>query len=71
MFQTHVLRDPAASDLTRAERRRLIELLVRFPFTVRRLAGWHKAMTTAGGVDLREMNRKTMQSRLIPGLFFA
>ena len=71
MFQTHVLRDPAASDLTRAERRRLIELLVRFPFTVRRLAGWHKAMTTAGGVDLREVNRKTMQSRLIPGLFFA
>ena len=71
MFQTHALGDPAASDLTRAERKRLVELLVRFPFTVRRLAGWEKAMTTAGGVDLREVNRKTMQSRLIPGLFFA
>lgn len=71
MFQTHALRDPAASGLTRAERRRLVELLVRFPFTVTRLAGWHKAMTTAGGVALGEVNRKTMQSRLIPGLFFA
>lgn len=32
---------------------------------------WHKAMVTKGGVVLNEVNPKTMESRLLPGLYFA
>jgi predicted flavoprotein YhiN len=33
--------------------------------------GFRKAEVTAGGVDLREVDSRTMQSKLVPGLFFA
>lgn len=32
---------------------------------------WHKAMVTRGGIELAEVNAKTLESRLISGLFFA
>lgn len=32
---------------------------------------WHKAMVTCGGVALNEVNSKTLESRLISGLYFA
>ncbi|QAA75879.1 MAG: Uncharacterized protein YhiN [Candidatus Bipolaricaulis sibiricus] len=41
------------------------------PFPVRSLGGWNEAMVTAGGVRLAEVDPKTLQSRLVPGLFFA
>lgn len=40
-------------------------------FPVISLGGWNEAMVTAGGVRLGEVDPKTMQSRLVPGLFFA
>lgn len=33
--------------------------------------GWKEAQVTAGGVDLAEINRNTMESKLVPGLYFA
>jgi predicted flavoprotein YhiN len=33
--------------------------------------GYRKAEVTAGGVSLSEVDSKTMQSKLVPGLFFA
>ena len=33
--------------------------------------GFKKAEVTAGGVDLREVNSSTMESKLVPGLYFA
>ncbi len=41
------------------------------PFPVRSLGGWNEGMVTAGGVRLAEVDPKTLQSRLVPGLFFA
>jgi predicted flavoprotein YhiN len=32
---------------------------------------WHKAMVTKGGIPPEEINPKTLESRLTPGLFFA
>jgi predicted flavoprotein YhiN len=42
-----------------------------FRFRVAALGGWEEAMATRGGVDLSEVDPKTMRSRLVPGLFFA
>ena len=63
--------DLTGAHLTRDARTALIELLTEGPFPVERLAGPRDAMVTRGGVSLREINPKTMEARLVPGLFYA
>ena len=57
-------------DVTRAERLLLRNRVLQPAFTIARLGGDSEAKATAGGVSLDEVNRKSMQSRLVPGLFF-
>lgn len=57
--------------LNRDGRRRLAGVLGGLPFMVSRIGGFSVAMATAGGVALDEVNPKTMESALVPGLFFA
>jgi predicted flavoprotein YhiN len=38
---------------------------------IEKVGGFNMAMVTAGGVNLNEVNPKTMESRLVPGLYFA
>lgn len=51
-------------------RDRLIKTLVWTPLTVTGHDGFNQAMITRGGIKLKEIEPKTMQSRLIKGLFF-
>jgi len=62
--------DLTGAHLSRQDRLALIELLTGCPFVVGRLGGVHEAMVTRGGVSLPETDPKTMESRLVPGLFF-
>ncbi|NCN99646.1 NAD(P)/FAD-dependent oxidoreductase [Candidatus Falkowbacteria bacterium] len=55
--------------LTRPERLTLINLMKRLPFTVTSLMGLDKAVVTSGGIDLEEVDLKTMRSRLHSNLF--
>jgi len=57
--------------VTRIERKRLLNLLKSFPVRVAHLSGFGKAIITAGGVSLKEINSQTMQSKIVPNLFFA
>ena len=57
------------SQLTRAERLRLIELLVRAPLGWTGHEGYKKAEVTGGGVGLGEIDPRTMESRRHKGLF--
>ncbi|MBO8158109.1 NAD(P)/FAD-dependent oxidoreductase [Thermosyntropha sp.] len=57
--------------ITREERRRLLELLKNLNFTVNGTRPIAEAIVTAGGVNVKEINPKTMESKLIKGLFFA
>lgn len=59
------------NEITKEERRRMISILKHFTLTVRRTRPLDEAIVTAGGVDVREVNPKTMESKLVPGLFFA
>ncbi|MBI4971010.1 MAG: NAD(P)/FAD-dependent oxidoreductase [Candidatus Omnitrophica bacterium] len=59
------------SQLKREERELLIRSLFHFPLVVARLYGYEKAEATAGGVDLSEVDTRTMESRIQPRLFFA
>jgi len=56
--------------LTRAERERLIDCLVRCELPVSGYLGYDSAEVTAGGVALSEINPKTMESRRHRGLYF-
>ncbi|MDR1960031.1 MAG: NAD(P)/FAD-dependent oxidoreductase [Planctomycetaceae bacterium] len=62
--------DLAAANLGKAARKTLLRYLTDAPFIVEELGGYQEAMVTRGGVVLAEVNRNTMESRLVPGLFF-
>jgi predicted Rossmann fold flavoprotein len=63
--------DKKLNSVTREERKKLARLLKEFTVEVRALAGFDKAMVTAGGVSLSEIDSKTMKSKIIDNLFFA
>ena len=57
--------------ITKKERKTLIKLLKGFPLKPEKLLGFEKAIVTTGGIDLKEVDSKTMQSRLVSNLYFA
>jgi predicted Rossmann fold flavoprotein len=57
------------SHLTREERKRLVALLARYPLPWTGDEGYKKAEVTGGGVALGEIDPRTMESRLHPGLY--
>lgn len=60
-----------ASQLTQAERRTLRDLMKALPLTIAGTLPLEEAMVTAGGVSRKEIDPRTMQSRIVPGLYFA
>ncbi len=58
------------NQITKTERRHLAELLKDMRFTVKSLRPIKEAIITRGGVDVREVSPKTMESKLISGLYF-
>ncbi len=66
-----VTKEETAAALPRAKRDALCRFACAHPFYVARLGTLEVAMVTAGGVDLAEVNPGSMESRLVPGLFFA
>ena len=59
----------AVAQLQRKDRDRLLAALTRFKFSVKHDRGWNYAEVTAGGVPLEEVNFRTMESKLVPGLY--
>jgi predicted Rossmann fold flavoprotein len=57
--------------LTAAGRTRLLDLITACPLLVSALGDLSVAMVTRGGIALEEVNAKTMESKRVPGLFFA
>ena len=56
--------------LTREERGLLVKILKKFPLKLLSLRGFEEAIITSGGVNLAEINPKTMESKLVNGLKF-
>jgi predicted Rossmann fold flavoprotein len=59
------------NQLDKASRGRLIAGCVYYALDVTGVLGYSKAEVTAGGIDWAEINPKTLESKLAPGLFFA
>ena len=60
-----------ANAVTREERGRLLDSLKKFPVVLTSLRGFEEAVVTSGGVELKDVSSKTMESKLAPGVFFA
>ena len=58
-------------DLKKAEINKLLENLIRMPFTVIGKTTFKEEFVTCGGISLAEVNMNTMESRKQEGLFFA
>ena len=59
------------NEITAAERRRLVTLTKAFEVTLTGLRGYQEAIITQGGVSVKEINPSTMESKVLPGLYFA
>ena len=58
-------------DITKQERRTLIKQLKKFVICIKDFRPIEEAIITSGGVNTKEINPKTMQSKKIQGLYFA
>ena len=63
--------DLKANSLTKQQRRALVETLKAFSVTISGKRPVAEAIITSGGIKTGEVNPKTMESKLLPGLYFA
>ncbi|MCF7832736.1 MAG: NAD(P)/FAD-dependent oxidoreductase [Candidatus Marinimicrobia bacterium] len=72
-FCDYVKCDPEkfCNQVSGAERKRMLSGLKEMRFTVTGNTGWNDAIITSGGIELKEINPSTMESKVISGLYFA
>ena len=59
------------SEITVNERQKIINVLKSLKFSAKRLRPIEEAIITSGGVSVKEINPKTMESKIVKNLFFA
>ena len=63
--------DKKVNEITREERKKLVKLLKNFELTIKKFRPIEEAIITSGGISVKEIDPKTMQSKIIEGLYFA
>lgn len=63
--------DKKIRDISKKERRRMIELMKTFEMHISGVRGFNEAIVTRGGVNVKEINPATMESKKVKHLFFA
>lgn len=59
------------NEITKQERKELVKLLKNFTVKIKKFRPIEEAIITSGGINIKEINPKTMESKLIKGLYFA
>lgn len=57
--------------ITKEERERLVNILKKFEITIKKFRPIDEAIVTAGGINIKEINSTTMESKIVSGLYFA
>ena len=65
----YLAEDKRVDDVTQAERRRLAKILQNLPLTITKTRPIEEAIVTSGGIDVKEINPRTMQSKIVENLF--
>ncbi len=63
--------DKECHQISGKERKQIKHLLKNLPFTINSIRSFKEAIITAGGVSTKEIQTKTMESKLVKGLYFA
>ncbi len=63
--------DICVSQITKVQRTSLVKLLKNFTMTVKGFRPVEEAIVTSGGVNIKEIDPRTMESKIVSGLFFA
>lgn len=63
--------DKRTNQMTKEDRRAIIDTLKAFPLTITGSLPIEEAMVTGGGLSIKDINPRTMESRVMPGLYFA
>ena len=63
--------DKQVNAITKEERYRLAEVMKNLTFTIARFGGFNEAVITKGGIDVKEIDPTTMESKLAKGVYFA
>ncbi len=76
MIETVILKseideNKKVNEITRVERLKLVNILKKFEITINGFRPVEEAIVTSGGINIKEINPKTMESKIIEGLFFA
>jgi hypothetical protein len=69
--EAEIPEDKIWDELPNRNLNKLMELLIRCPFRIKGKTTFKEEFVTCGGVDLKELDLETMQSRKLPGLYFA
>ena len=59
------------NEITKIERKNLVKLLKNLEITIKGFRSIDEAIITSGGIKIKEINPKTMESKIIKGLYFA
>lgn len=59
------------NEITKEERKHLVKVLKKFEIEIKGFRPIKEAIITSGGINIKEINPKTMESKIIEGLFFA
>lgn len=62
--------DQKIAEINKKSRQELLKNLTACEFKIEKIGGFNIAMTTEGGINLKEINPKNMMSRLVPNLYF-
>lgn len=71
LIQAGIASDQKGGNLSRSQRKSVLSLLKSCPIPLSGSMGFRKAEVTSGGVSLKEVDSRDMQSKLVPGLYFA
>ena len=63
--------DKKVNEITREERKQIVNLLKYYEITIKEFRPVEEAIITSGGINTKEINPKTMESKIIKGLYFA
>ena len=69
--KSKINKEKVINEITKEERKRIVKLLKNFKITIKDFRPIEEAIITSGGVDVKEINPKTMESKIIQGLYFA
>ena len=69
--QSSINENKKVNEITKEERKQLVVLLKNFTLTLEKLRPIEEAIITSGGINIKEINPKTMESKLVKNLYFA